>query len=203
MPKTKGDPVLLSGDVKYKMDDLLKRRRNSALTGQHRETQRYDKEIMLLRAALGMPPKPPEEIVRTQRLAKDPVNGENLAISSENDVPWMRKTTIKNLAKLQDKLYNLGYDYKMEKGANIDRHIWNGFKNGKTDNFVVMTIGRDWTISAERNGKRLDLFSFNKQETADKKGIPSTIATENWDGKLQDYIRQQYAHDWVYMLRNF
>lgn len=79
----KRDVLLINkGNVAYRMESLLRRRRNASLAGQHRETQRLDKEIMLLRAALGMPHMPPEEVVRTQRLAKDPVNGENLAIGS-------------------------------------------------------------------------------------------------------------------------
>ena len=74
------------GNVGYRMQDLLRRRHNASLAGQHRTVQRLDKELQLLRSALGMDPDPPPEITRTHRNGKDPTNGENLMISSTASV---------------------------------------------------------------------------------------------------------------------
>ena len=201
--------LLTKGNVAYRMNDMLKRRRNSALAGQHRETQRLDKEIMLLRAALGLPKMPPKEVVRTQRLAKDPVNGENLAISSDggtvispalSDVEWAKRVTVRNLARVATALYDRGYEYASTKEGDITRHSWRGFRGSQPDDLQVATIGRSWTVAAIRNGHRLPVFEFSKDEDSVKKGIPVQMTASQWDGNIDTSTRQAYASGWAKLI---
>jgi hypothetical protein len=204
MPKKyNGDSTLIgAGNVEYRMESLLQRRRNAALTGQHRETQRYDKEIMLLRGALGLNPQPPKGEIHDQKTARDPSKGEGITLlENANDVDWLKKVTVRNLATMQKKLRDKGYNYNIEKAASITKHSWVGFNKGKVDNLAISCIGKDWVVSASRNDETLPLFIFNPTANKYDKGIPVEIATENWDGNLQQETKQKYAESWSQLLK--
>jgi hypothetical protein len=91
----KPDSVMLSpGNVAVRLGMMMRMRKNASLSGRHRDVQRWDKEIMLLRASLGLTPDPPPEVTRTHRNGKDPTNGENLMISStasKENIDWSPK----------------------------------------------------------------------------------------------------------------
>jgi hypothetical protein len=192
------DVMLLSkGNVAYRMEDLLKRRRNASLSGQHRETQRLDKEIMLLRAALGLPKLPPEEIVRTHTTSKDPINGENLVIAStESDAKWASRITVANLAKIIDSLGKRGFEFTSRREGPLTVYSWKGFKNIEAAHLELKGIGRKWITSANYNGTRIDAFNFTQSEDPIERGIPVEMASENWDGNLLSSNRQKYARSW-------
>jgi hypothetical protein len=193
------DLLLLSkGNVAYRMADLLKRQKEAALTGKHRDFQRLDKEIMLLRAALGMDPMPPREVVRTHTTGKDPTSRENLVVAStERDSDWARRVTVAGFAALDKNLRNRGYEYtQVAKGSTI-MHTWAGFRGAQPDTVVLFTVGRDWACAASRTGKRLDLFEFAQAADPVERGIPIQMTAATWDGRITAEVRQQYARSWA------
>ncbi len=89
--------LLQQGNAEYCYHNLIMRRRVAALAMQHREAQRLDKEIALLRAALGLPQMDPDEVIRTHVTARDPLTDTSLAsaetAASPYDSEWARGGT--------------------------------------------------------------------------------------------------------------
>lgn len=204
--KDERDTLLIAkGNVKYRMEDLLHRRRNASLAGQHRTSQRLDKEIMLLRAAMGLKKLPPEEVIRTHTTSRDPVTNENLVVacetaSVENDAVWARRITTRNLATLSKMLYDRGYEYTVEKAGALVHHTWKGFNGSQPDRLKVSAIGRDWITAALRNGGRIKAFEFSDASDDIERGIPLQMTASSWNGVLKPNTKQHYANSWTVLL---
>ena len=169
-----GDIFLGKGDVAYRVRDLEERRKNAALSGQHRQTQRYDTELMILKSAMGLPVNRLKEgeaaEIDTARnpkkgTTKDDISGDNLETSSTStDAAWAKRVTLKGFATIYKRLHEAGYSYASEKRDGIDFHTWKGFRGRQQEEITLAMLGRHWLASASRNQHRFDGFNFNRSE---------------------------------------
>ena len=208
-----GAIFLGTGNVAYRMQDLVKRRRNAVLSGQHKQAQRYDREVMILRSAMGLPIEPMKEddpdIIDDSRNSKkgttrDDVQGDDLETSSEKvvrDVDWAKRVTLKGFASIYKRLHEAGYSYASEEVGGVTHHTWQGFRNRQPEKVCLAMLGRSWLASASINGHRVDGFTFNKSEDAVQKGIPMQVTAAQWDGSLDAATKQKYALSWAKLLK--
>ena len=193
--------LLQQGNVSERYDSMITRRRVAALAMQHRVVQRLDKEIAILRAALGLPRLPPEEIVRTHVTARDPTADNDLEIASEQQwsTSWASGVTANGLQTLRACLGKRGYYYNERKTGDITHHEWTG--GADPASIAVATLGDGaWAITVSRDGEARPLYGYRSTGNAVVDGIPGCMSEASWDGDLGAERAQAYAKAWSKLL---
>ena len=194
---TKPDILATTGDPLWRHDNMLMRRRVAALCGQHRVVQRLDKQLSILRAALGLPILPPEQLVRTHVTSKDPLGNNDLEIATW-DATWARKVTTQGLARLTAYLSKRGYSVNRSTNQNHTIVRCEGRIGGARDVIELSVLTPSfWCTSAVRNGSRLSVFDFAPEQADEDRGIPAAIASATWDGTIDGPTAQAYARSWT------
>ena len=171
---------------------------------QHRVTQRLDKEIALLREALGLSPLPPEEVVRTHVTSKDPISNEDLEIASVHwNAEWARAVTMRGIESVRKALDVRGYSYLQRRDGHVIHHEWAGRKDGKADTLAIATVGRSWAVSVKHGSDEKPFLPLNASKgSVMEQGIPLEMTASEWDGTFSTKVAQSYAQQWATLIKS-
>jgi hypothetical protein len=201
-----GDSILegLNRDPMYVYEDLLMRRRLAALARQNRTVQILTKNIQVFRAAYGLPQQDDEPKandtaqtrVYNNKVARAPDRGDNFDLPTASyDTKWAKGMTARGLAEVSQHLTKAGYKVSRESDDAIT--TWS-FQKGH-DNLQLQVVGSAfWCAAAIHNGNRIPLFDFSPNSVDDiSRGVPSELASDDWDGRIAPADAQNYATSWA------
>lgn len=218
------DPVISGyGDPLYRFEDLLTRRKIAALSGQHRVVQRLSKQLAIFRAAFGLPQCDDEPTpARNHRIARDPKEDSSLEQASVAGMPredfvakiieiesavasaeppvydreWMRKQTV----------FGLAYALRMAGSPAVTRKTFSSVAmysfDSKAGRVTLTVPDNKWCASVAVDGAARPLVDYRPTEKdANLRGVPPSMASDNWDGKLTAAEAQQYCVAWARLAR--
>jgi hypothetical protein len=186
-----GDLLLTNGDPMWRHDDMMMRRKMAMLCGQDRVAQRLDKQLEILRSALGLPSLAPMRPDYDGMVARPHFHAEELPTDSWSG-EWMASTTAHLL-----KRWVAGYDAR---GFGVSRTAKDGLVTWRAEGAdssgpvvaELEVLAGKWCTGMRVNGARLAAFDANP-DSVDARGVPQFMTIACWDGNLDGCTAQQYA----------